>query len=113
MMQWYNETTEVAQMSEQVIEIRLTMPVGEVSDEHKAQAERYARHAYVLSLLRQGDVSAGRAAELLGTNRWQLADLMSAHGISPFDETMTREDLEREVAETNLALENPTSDSRF
>jgi predicted HTH domain antitoxin len=112
-MRWYNDAIEVVHMSEQVIEIRLTMPIGEVSDEHKAQAERYARQAYVLSLLRQGDVSAGRAAELLGINRWQLADLMSAHGISPFDETITREDLEREVAETNVALENPTSDSRF
>ncbi|MEK6300416.1 MAG: UPF0175 family protein [Acidobacteriota bacterium] len=91
-------------MSEQVIEIRLTMPVGEVSDEHKAQAERYAQQAYVLSLLRQGDVSAGRAAELLGINRWQLADLMSAHDISPFDETMTREDLERAAAGTNVSF---------
>jgi predicted HTH domain antitoxin len=89
------------------------MPVGEVSGEHKAQAERYARQAYVLSLLRQGDVSAGRAAEVLGINRWQLADLMSAHGISPFDETMTREELEGEVADTSLAQEKPTSDSRF
>lgn len=100
-------------MSEQVIEIRFTMPVGEVTDEHKAQAERYAREAYVLSLLRQGDVSAGRAAEVLGINRWQLADLMSVHGISPFDQTMTRADLEREVADTSLAQEKPTSDSRF
>lgn len=100
-------------MPEQVIEIRFTMPVGEVPGEHKAQAERYARQAYVLSLLRQGDVSAGRAAEVLGINRWQLADLMSAHGISPFDETMTREELEGEVADTSLAQEKPTSDSRF
>lgn len=76
-MQWYNDAIEVAHMPEQVIEIRFTMPVGEVSDEHKAQAERYARQAYVLSLLRQGDVSAGRAAEVLGINRWQLADLIS------------------------------------
>ena len=100
-------------MSEQVIEIRFTLPVGEVPGEHKAQAERYARQAYVLSLLRQGDVSAGRAAEVLGINRWQLADLMSAHGISPFDETMTREELEGEVADTSLVQEKPTRDSRF
>ena len=51
------------------------------------------------------EISAGRAAELLGVDRWQLGELMSAHGVSPFDETMTREELEQEVTETVEALE--------
>lgn len=94
-------------MSEPAIEISFTLPVLDVSEEHKAEAERRAREAYVLALLRQGDISAGRAAELLGVDRWQLADLMSSRGISPFDDTMTQEDLEREAADTNHALESP------
>jgi predicted HTH domain antitoxin len=100
-------------MSESGIEIKFIVPVGEVSEEHRAEAERQAREAYVLALLRQGDISAGRAAELLCLDRWQLGDLMSARGISPFDDTMTREDLEREAADTKRALESPSSDSRL
>ncbi len=53
----------------------------------------------VIELLRQGDISAGRAAKLLGIDRWQLAEIMFAYGISPFDDTITREELEREVIE--------------
>lgn len=86
-------------MSEPETEISCTLPVGEEPDEHRAEAERQAHEAYV-ALLRKGDVSAGRAAELLGMDRWQLADLMSAEGISPFDDMMTREDLERDAAGT-------------
>jgi predicted HTH domain antitoxin len=100
-------------MAESSIEIKFVVPVGEVPEGHRAEAERQAREAYVLALLRQGDISSGRAAELLGVNRWQLADLMSARGISLFDDTMTREDLEREAADTNRALESPSSDSRL
>ena len=33
-----------------------------------------AQEAFVLALLREGDISAGRAAELLGVDRWQLGD---------------------------------------
>jgi predicted HTH domain antitoxin len=65
-----------------------------------------ARQAYVRTLLRQGNISAGRAAELLNVNRWQLAEIMSAHGISPFDDSMKREDLEREVADTARSPES-------
>jgi predicted HTH domain antitoxin len=87
-------------MAETATEFKFTIPIGEVPSAHRAEAERKAREAFILALLRQGDLSAGRAAELLGVDRWQLAELMSAHGISPFDETLTREELEREVADT-------------
>ena len=59
----------------------------------------------MLALLGKGDISAGRAAELLDVNRWQLADLMSSHGISPFGETMTREDLMREATDASRDIE--------
>jgi predicted HTH domain antitoxin len=83
------------------IEVRFTIPLGDVPRQPRAEAEQKAREAFVLSLLRQGQISVGRAAEVLGIDRWRLGDLMSAYGISPFDETMIREELEREVA--NLA----------
>ncbi len=80
-------------------EVRFRVDVGGVPDAHRVDAERKAEEAFVLALLRHGDVSAGRAAELLGVDRWQLGDLMSLHGISPFDESVTREELKREAAE--------------
>ena len=86
-------------MAASAIEVRFAVPVDSVPEEHRAEAERKAREAFVLALLRQGDISAGRAAEILSIDRWRLADLMSAHGISPFDNSMTREGLEQEIAD--------------
>lgn len=63
-----------------------------------------AKEAFVLELLRHGDISAGRAAKLLNISRWDLSDLMSAAGISPFAE-LSAEDLDAEV-ETALKVLN-------
>ncbi len=87
-------------MAEPAFEVKFTVPIGGVPEAHRAEAERKAQEAFVLALLRQGDISAGRTAELLGIDRWQLDELMWMHRISPFDETMTVEDLEREAADT-------------
>jgi hypothetical protein len=87
-----------------MIEVRFDVPVDHVPETHRSQAEREAETAFVLSLLRQGDISAGRAAEVLCLNRKQLSDLMAAHGISPFGDHLTCEQLEREVAD---ALRTP------
>lgn len=45
----------------------------------------------MLELLRHGDISAGRAAKFLDISRWDLSDLMSEAGISPFAEVTTEE----------------------
>jgi predicted HTH domain antitoxin len=84
-------------MSEAMMEVKFSLPLLGVSEAHKAEAERKAREAFVMELLRQGEISAGRTAELLGVDRWTLSVLMSAYGISPFDETMNLEDLKQEV----------------
>ncbi len=84
-------------MTQPEIEIKFTVPLAEIPEEHRIEAERKAREAFVMALLQKGDVSAGRAAELLSINRWQLANLMFNHGISPFDDTMTIKELESEV----------------
>jgi predicted HTH domain antitoxin len=100
-------------MTEPAIEIKFTLRINDIPEAHRAEAERKAQEAFVLALLRQGDISAGRTAELLGIDRWQLDELMSAHGISPFDETMTREELEREVTETARLLQAQPRDRRL
>jgi len=84
-------------MNELAVEFSFTLPIGEIPAPHRDAAERKAREAFILSLLKQGDLSAGCAAELIGIDRWRLSELMSAYGISPFDETLTSEGLEREV----------------
>jgi predicted HTH domain antitoxin len=53
-----------------------------------------AREALVLDLLRQGGVSQGKAAELLGISRWDLLELMVERRIESGPETaeeMTQE----------------------
>ncbi|MCG5056814.1 MAG: UPF0175 family protein [Limnoraphis sp. WC205] len=52
-----------------------------------------------MDLLRHAEISAGRAAEMLKINRGQLSNIMREYKISPFDETMTVEDLQQEVFE--------------
>lgn len=84
-------------MAKTEVEVRFTLPLDGILLEHKADAERKAREAFVLELLRQGDISAGRAARLLNISRWDLSDLMYEAGISPFDDSLTAETLDAEV----------------
>lgn len=84
-------------MAKTEVEIRFKLPLDEILLEHKVDAERKAREAFVLELLRQGDISAGRAARLLNISRWDLSELMYEAGISPFDDSLTAETLDAEV----------------
>lgn len=65
-------------------EIKFTLTLPEVPEIHRLEAEKKAKEAYIMTLLRHGDISAGRAAELLEIERWQISDLMDIYQISPF-----------------------------
>ena len=78
------------------VQFKFTLPIDESFLQHKSDAERKAKEAFVLELLRHGDISAGRAAKLLDISRWDLSDLMSEAEISPFAE-VTAEELASEV----------------
>ena len=80
-------------------EIKFTLTLPEVPEIHRLEAEKKAKEAYVMTLLCHGDISAGRAAELLEIERWQLDDLMNSYKISPFP-TQTKEELLQEVTQT-------------
>ena len=84
-------------MAKTEVEIRFTLPIDEVLLQHKTDAEHKAKETFVLELLRQGDISAGRAAGLLNISRWDLSELMYEAGISPFDDSLTPEALEAEI----------------
>lgn len=93
------------------VQVTFTLPIDESLLQHKTDAERKAKEAFVLELLRHGDISAGRAAKLLGITRWDLSDLMSEAGISPFAE-VTAEELTAEV-ETALKACNKIDNDTF
>lgn len=95
-------------MTKSQVEVQFTLPIDETLLYHKADAESKAKEAFVLELLRQGDISAGRAAQLLNISRWDLSELMSAAEISPFAE-QTAEELNVEV-ETALKVLNNQDD---
>jgi predicted HTH domain antitoxin len=86
-------------------EVKFTVTIPEVPETHRLEAETKAKEAYIMTLLRHGDLSSGRAAKLLGIPRVEVFDLMNVYGISPMDDTLTREDLERQVTQAKRNLE--------
>lgn len=95
-------------MAKTQVEVQFTLPIDETLLQHKTDAEKKAKEAIVLELLQQGDISAGKAAKLLEISRWDLSELMSAVGISPFAE-QTAEELATEV-ENALKVLNDQND---
>jgi predicted HTH domain antitoxin len=93
------------------VQFTFTLPIDESLLQHKTDAERKAKEAFVLELLRHGDISAGRAAKLLGITRWDISYLMSEAGISPFAE-VTAEELTTEVETALKVLNNQDDESR-
>jgi predicted HTH domain antitoxin len=81
--------------------VQFSLELPQVSLSHQQVAEGMAREAYVMALLSQGSISAGRAAGLLTIDRSQLSDLMAKYGVSPFPD-QSLEELQREV-DTALA----------
>lgn len=92
-------------MSVQPVEIRFTVSVPEIAEHHRLEAEQKAREAFIMVLLRHGDISAGYAAEQLGIDRWQLSDLMDAYKISPFP-LQSKADLLYEVSQAEQRMEH-------
>jgi transcriptional regulator with GAF, ATPase, and Fis domain len=84
-------------------EVKFTVSLPALPEGHRLEAEQKAREAFIMVLLRHGDVSAGHAAEQLGLDHWQLSELMDAYRISPFP-LQTREELLAEVTHAQQQL---------
>ena len=95
-------------MGKTTLKMQFHFPIENISKKHQTEATKKAKAAFVLELLRQGDISAGKAAELLNVSRWKLSELMAEAGISPFDDSLTAEDLAAEVNSALQAFEKPT-----
>lgn len=50
--------------------------------------EQLAREALIVRLYSLGQLSSGRAAQLLGVTRWAFLDLLGQYNVSYFDDTM-------------------------
>lgn len=61
------------------------------------EAAARARAALVFELLREGRISQGKAAQLLGLTRWDILDLMARHGIPSGPDTA--EEMRQDVEE--------------
>ena len=84
--------------------VEFTLDVANIPEDVRWEAELKAREVYVMTLLERGIISSGRAARVLGISRLEAIALMDRYGISVFAH-QTREELEREVAETIAMLE--------
>ena len=72
--------------AEQRILVELEVPAeSALGDE---EARRVARESFYVELYRLGVIGSGRAAALLGIDRSAFLDLLSAHGVSWWDDTM-------------------------
>jgi predicted HTH domain antitoxin len=85
------------------IPVQFTLQLDHVPDVIRQEAESNAKEAYVMTLLRHGIISSGRAAQLLGIPRLEMIERMSQSNISVFA-PQTQTELEQEVAETITML---------
>lgn len=85
------------------VEIKFTLAIAGISEEQKMEAERRAKEAYIMTLLKQGAITKHRAATLLCMTRLDLTELMGKYEISTFSE-QTREEIEQEVARAREML---------
>ena len=81
-------------MSSQPVTVDVPDRLVELLGSPQAVAERM-QTALVLDLLRQGEISQGRAAELLGITRWDILQLMVKHEIPSGPRTV--EELQEDI----------------
>ncbi len=81
------------------VEVQLELPdeiAAHLRDEDLAAK---AKEAFTMELLREHEISQGKAAELLGINRHTLFDLMTKYQVPVID--MTPEELRQEWLRTD------------
>jgi len=72
--------------------------------EIREKAIKKAKEGYVMALLEVGEISSGKAAEILGVSRLEMIEIMNKWGISIFDDSQDLEGLRQEVERAELTL---------
>lgn len=70
----------------------------------QAQALKKAKEGYVMALLEAGEISSGRAGEIMGVSRLKILEMMGRWGISVFDDSQDLEELKQEVEQAESIL---------
>lgn len=86
------------------ITIQFDLPIN-ISKSLHSQAEKQAKIAYIMTLLKHGEISSGIAGRVLGISRLEVLELMGQYGVPIFSD-QNREELEQEVTETLKLLED-------
>lgn len=66
--------------------IQIDCPDELMGGQSPAAVARVAQHAFLVRLYQLGQISSGRAAEILRTSRRDFLDVLAAHGVSIFDD---------------------------
>ena len=80
------------------ISLALEDELATLLQERHQPVERSAREFIILELYRRGDISSGKAAQLLEMTRWELVRHAARLGIPFFDMTADEWEAEREMA---------------
>jgi predicted HTH domain antitoxin len=84
--------------------IEFTIPIDTLTETSRQEAELKAKEAYIMTLIKHGEISSGKASKLLGISRLEILDLMSKYDISPFDDSMTFEEFQEEIKQAKVKL---------
>lgn len=84
--------------------VEFTIPIHNVTDTIRKEAENKAKEAYVMTLLKHGEISSGKASQLLGISRLDMIELMSKYDISLFDDSMSLEEFQSEINQARMGL---------
>ena len=85
--------------------VEFTLPIDSITDTIRQEAENKAKQAYIMTLLQYGEISSGKASQLLGISRLDVIDLMSKYEISLFDDSMSLEEFQAEVNQAKMKLQ--------
>ena len=81
-----------------VVHLDLELPDDVCAQLPESEIEAKAREALVMEFLRDGQVSQGKAAELLGVDRHKLFELMTKYQVAVIK--LTDEELKAELGKT-------------
>ena len=67
------------------IELQFNLPLSNICEAHLQGALQKAHQAFMLELLKQGNITPQEAAQLLNIEVWQMVDLMISQNIPLFN----------------------------
>ncbi len=84
--------------------VEFIISLDRLSESSRQEAELKAKEAYIMTLLKYGEISSGKAGKLLGISRLEVLELMAKYDLSPFDDSMTFDEFQAEVNQAKIKL---------